>query len=153
IAGTGATALKNSNGEAFNTGADLSLDFSLDYGGQVVAVVPQPVSPGASVGTLTQSANEIDVYFNNTPLSPASASNPAFYQLINTADGTVQLPATVTYDPAHNLAKLVFSSNLAASTYHLRIGTDAPPDNSLATAVNVGTLFNTNPFNNTGIIG
>ncbi len=43
IDGSSSTPLENDNGDAFNRGADLRLEFDLDLGATVKAVVPQPV--------------------------------------------------------------------------------------------------------------
>ena len=79
------------------------LDFELDLGAQVTAVVPQPIQRIG--GALTQARDQIVVYFNNDDLDPASAQDPRFYQLIftndtatNTDDGPVHRPISVQYD-------------------------------------------------------
>ena len=91
-----------------NLGADLPstaarlmpLNFTLDLGSIVNAVVPQPVTANATTGQLQQAVNEVDVYFTDQ-LSAASAQNPQFYQLIatdntaNTADQTITTPTSV----------------------------------------------------------
>src|SRR5205807_2402531 len=95
----------------------------------------------------------IDVYFSAVPLNPAAATNPSYYHLINTATNVLQVPSSVVYDSVNNVAHLTFASNLAATTYHLQVGTNPVPSNTLSSAVNLGTLFNTNTFNGTGLIG
>jgi len=96
----------------FNSGQNYALDFRLDLGSMVNAVVPQPVTRTAT-GQLQQAVNEIDVYFTDK-LSMASAENPQFYQLIatdntaNTNAQTIQTPASVVYNPATNEASLYF---------------------------------------------
>jgi len=98
-------------------------------------------------GGLTQASNKIIVYFNQNPLNPAQAKDPAYYQVINTTTGTILQPTTVNYhyDALSNTnnAVLVFASNLPAGTFHLEIG--APQLNSTpnTTAVNLGALFGT----------
>ena len=97
--------------DAFQMGADATLDFQLDLGAQVIAVVPQPVSRS---GGLAQAANVIEVYFNNDDMSVAVAQNPAFYQLIDTKgtsstqDDTISLPTGVAYSATLDKATLTF---------------------------------------------
>ena len=145
-----------------------TLDFRLDLGPQVTAVVPQPV---VRVGTaLQQQRDTIVVYFDNDKLlvennsagapTARSVENPAFYQLIFTSDtvrntdDTTFLPTSVKYNAATNSATLKFASDLndlmgpaaGPATYRLRIGTrettPAAPTRSEATA-NVITDLNT----------
>ena len=105
VKGTTADALRNTSGMALNdltndnvdNGSDYRLNFELDLGAQIVAVVPQPIRRNTD-GTLTQDRNKIVVYFNNDDLSAASAQNPAFYQLMLTRD-TVNNQDDVTFRP------------------------------------------------------
>jgi hypothetical protein len=139
------------------------LNFELDLGAQVVAVVPQPIQRVG--GALTQARDQIVVYFNNDDLDPTSAQDPRFYQLIftndtatNTDDGAVHRPVSVQYDAAADRAVLTFAAPLdelstGPGTYRLRIGTDEaaplPPirsesdgdaASSFATAEDLGAL-------------
>ncbi len=96
----------------FNSGQNYSLDFTLDLGPMVNAVVPQPVTRTAT-GQLQQAVNEIDVYFTDK-LSAASVGNLQFYQLIatdstaNTNDQSIYNPTSVVYNSAANEASLYF---------------------------------------------
>ncbi|MGE5194245.1 MAG: hypothetical protein ACM3U2_17265, partial [Deltaproteobacteria bacterium] len=110
------------------------------------------------VNSLTQVKNTVVVYFNQDPLDPAAAQNPAFYQVINITDGSILLPASVKYNAVANNAVLTFASDLPAGTFHLQIGAPNPSDGTIAGATNVGTLFknpdNVSPsFTTTGFIG
>ncbi len=122
-----------------------TIDFHLDLGPQVTAVVPQPV---VRVGTaLQQQRDTVMVYFDSDKLlvendnfgrpSSRSVENPEFYQLIFTSD-TVRntddqyfLPTSVQYNALTNTATLKFSGDLndlvgssaGPATYRLRIGT------------------------------
>jgi Bacterial cadherin-like domain/Bacterial Ig domain/Bacterial pre-peptidase C-terminal domain/Dockerin type I domain/GEVED domain len=171
-AGRGIKGLRNTNGDFFvpskaNTRQD-TIDFRLDLGSKVTAVVPQPVVRLAN-GSIEQQRNTIVVYFDNDKLlvengadgKPTSRSveNPAFYQLIYTAD-TVRntddlpafLPSTVTYNASANTATLRFDGDidslpgpfLPSSTFRLRIGTNetAPmsPVRSEASATAISDL-------------
>ncbi len=112
--------------------AGRTVNFELDLGPQIVAVVPQPISRVG--GVLQQARNEIEVYFNDDDLNVASAQNAAFYQLIRTRktadnldDGATFNPISVVYDPVSNKARLILAQDLAGldtteSTYRLRIG-------------------------------
>lgn len=136
IFGTGATPLLNQNGEAFQDGVDQVVNFELDLGAKVVAVVPQPVS-GGGTGSLSQALNQIDVYFNDDPLDQASAENTFFYQLIDTSSNVIVNPASVSYDSAENKATLTFAVDIADGTYHLRIGESATPNFATSSVVSV----------------
>jgi hypothetical protein len=113
-----------------------------------------------TVGTsaLSQASNIIVVYFNQNPLDPAAAQNPAFYQVSNITDGSILEPTSVKYNAAANNAVLTFANPLPAGTFHLQIGAPAPVTNTIAGAVNVGTLY-ANPdgvtpsFLTTGYLG
>ncbi len=163
----GLTALRNTRAQAFEDTTDDNVDnglrrqvvdFRLALGPQVVAVVPQPITripdPANSRNTiLSQSRNQIVVYFNNDDLfiehdaanqpTVRSADHPHFYRLILTRD-TVQntddvtiLPQKVDYDPIANTATLTFAQNLdelqdpvhpgtllGPGTFRLRVGTN-----------------------------
>lgn len=136
IFGTGNTPLLNQNGEAFQDGVDQVINFELDLGAKVVAVVPQPVS-GGGTGSLSQALNQIDVYFNDDPLDQASAENTFFYQLIDTSSNVIVNPASVSYNSAENKATLTFASDIADGTYHLRIGESATPNFAASNVVSV----------------
>ncbi len=173
VKGTTVDALRNTSGMALNdltndnvdNGSDFRLNFELDLGAQIVAVVPQPIQRNTN-GTLTQDRNKIVVYFNNDDLfvekdgtgkpTAASAENPAFYQLILTRDTVsnqddlIFNPLSVAYDAATDRAVLTFSKNLeelaGPGTFRLRIGTDesipaVPVVVTLAT--DPGSSFNT----------
>ncbi len=123
-----------------------TVNFRLDLGPQVTAVVPQPVVRNAN-NSLQQLRDTIVVYFDNDKLlvennslgqpTSRSAENPQFYQLIFT-DETVRntddqrfLPQSVQYNASANTATLRFGqdinslpgSNTGSRTFRLRIGT------------------------------
>ncbi len=151
IIGAGLTPLKDSLGNAFNSGVNQSVDFKLDLGAKVVAVVPQPITRAANV--LSQSANTVEVYFNQDTLNQASAENPIFYRLTDQATGTVVNPTGVTYSSANNRAILTFGITLNGN-YKLSIGTNtgnffttytntaagSDINSSFATAQDIGTV-------------
>ncbi|MEZ6135389.1 MAG: tandem-95 repeat protein [Pirellulaceae bacterium] len=150
----GIVGLRNANtdgtpGELFiptNSGTRKdTIDFRLDLGPQVTAVVPQPVVRNAA-GGLVQQRDTIVVHFDgdkllveNTPggqPTAGSAENPEFYQLIFT-DDTVRntddvrfLPLTAKYNASANTVTLKFDrdidalagSNAGPRTFRLRIG-------------------------------
>jgi hypothetical protein len=139
------------------TAGDWTIAFHGRYNEQDIPLLAG--SPGVSVQWVTrpntvratqQARNQVLVYFNRDPLDPASATDPKFYRLIDTAgtltdaDDRVLLPTRVSYDAASHLAILLFASDLPDGTYRLDIGGSAEVDNVLATARRVGTLFNTN---------
>ncbi|MEM6473699.1 MAG: hypothetical protein AAF802_29340, partial [Planctomycetota bacterium] len=155
IVGSGDAPLLNRAGEAFNDGVDESLDFRLDRGAQVVAIVPQPISPDR----LTQSSDEIIVYFDDQELDPAQANDPAFYRLVDTnatataGDDITILPQSVSYDADTNQAVLSFANDLPEGTFRLDIGRSGGPDGTIEGALNLGTLSDANAFQGNGFLG
>jgi hypothetical protein len=115
ILGSGAQALTNAAGEAFNNGTNLGLQFELNLGPQVAAVVPEPVRRAAD-GTLSPSRGIIEVHFNNDDLLQSAAQNVNFYQLIFTASNGSDVaikPTSVSYSPLTNIATLNFGRPLS----------------------------------------
>lgn len=176
IVGAGENALMNVDGDPFNDGEDLQVDFDLELGAQVRAVVPQPIHRGAG-GELVQENDKIVVYFNDDDLDSEAAENPNFYQLIFTGktasngDDVVYLPTTVVYDAATDTAVLTFASPLeqlasGPGVYRLRIGNDDPlplapihitpsddPGSTFNTAFGVGTLDGASRIVSAEIVG
>lgn len=177
IIGSGPFALRNVDGGAFgdttddlvDDGAGFGLDFELDLGAQVLAVVPQPVIVNSISNVRAQFRDRINVYFNNDDLYPTetftglsspnpTVVDPAFYQLIFTndtvqnTDDVVYHPKLIQYNPASDLAVLVFDKPLeelgsGPGTFRLRIGTDEamplPPLRSAAGFASATTDFGT----------
>ena len=153
------SSLQNSSGVAFSGASTTS--FSVDFGAEVTAVVPQPVTSTTSGNnaTLLQSPNEIDVYFNNDLLNTTSAQNVANYELINTnntlvtAQQVMYNPTSAVYIPSANEVKLTFASGVlttGANTWRLRIG-DNDPLSPAPTLVNVQSpAGSTNVYTTTG---
>jgi len=141
IVGVGSTPLRNEQAitlgdrtdDGEDNGQDFSLQFELDLGAQVLGVVPQPVVRMGS--SLSQSASQIEVYFNDDDLDPISATAPSFYQLVFTddsvesSDDEVYHPIAVQYFPDSDRAMLTFKTPLhqlgsGSGMFRLRIGTD-----------------------------
>ncbi len=123
-----------------------TVNFRLDLGALIEAVVPQPVIRNAD-GTLTQNRDEIVVYFNEDPLfveddangmpTARSAENPRFYQLlltkdtVRTTDDEFYLPKEVIYSETTHTARLIFDTDInnlpgvpvGGGTFRLRVGT------------------------------
>lgn len=147
----GIVGLRNSDGELLRVAGatdparpEQQVQFRLEFGPQVVAVVPQPIT-GVGASRM-QHRNQIHVFFNEDPLSnPAAgpittASSTAavvqtkYYNLFFTDDkveNTAHLnfnPSSVTYDPALNRAVLTFANDISdfapggAGTFRLRVG-------------------------------
>ena len=156
IVGAGPGALRNTDGEAFNCEVDVTLQFDLDLGAQIIAVVTQPTDRSGS-DVLTQSRNTIEVYFNDDPLNVAAAQNVAAYQLISTnqtadlGDDVVFAPTSVAYDATANKAVLTFADDLAnldpagGGTLRLRIGNEYQPTQTatIVSAEDAGSSFDT----------
>ncbi|HJN11945.1 MAG TPA: pre-peptidase C-terminal domain-containing protein [Pirellulaceae bacterium] len=175
ILGTGGSALRNVRGTAFNDttedgvddGSDFGLDFELDLGARILSVVPQPLTRNPVTNTLQQARDQIHVYFNDDDLfataintsvvsSNPSVVDPAFYQLhftndtVHNTDDAVVQPRTILYDPAIDLAVLVFADDLdnlvGTGPLRLRIGnTEEIPVAPLMTAraIDQGSSFST----------
>lgn len=143
-------SIKNVGGDKLiprTVGTDRDVvNFQLELGAQIVAVVPQPVTRNAA-GLNIQARNKIEVYFNDDDLfanavktgdmTPnPSVVDPNFYQLfadrgtVTNTDDTIYRPASVEYFPSTNLAVLTFASNIDElsptkdTSFRLRIGTN-----------------------------
>jgi len=155
IVGAGTTPLKDSQGNAFNSGVNQSIDFKLDLGAKVVAVVPQPITRTGNV--LSQSASTVDVYFNQDTLNQASAQNPIFYRLTNQATGVTVNPTGVVYSSATNKATLTFGVTLDGN-YKLAVGTNTGSFFTTYTNTAVGSDVNSSfataqDIGNVGVVG
>ncbi len=172
----GIVGLRNTGGELFQplnpaiaSRPAQTINFQVEIGPQVVAVVPQPVTGFGS--SRVQQRSQIQVYFNNDPLSnpalgvittagsTASVVNPQFYRLFFTAntventDDTAILPNSVSYDPALNVATLEFSVDLAllppavaagsSGTYRLRVGSSQALPAAPTNVAEIGDTGNT----------
>ena len=154
VYGDGKNALRNSLGMAVNdvtldsvdNGSDVSIQFELDLGAQVISVVPQPITRNAD-GTLTQNKDQILLFFNDDDLDPTSAERTDFYQLIRTNDttestddiGFVFNPVSAEYNADTDAVLLTFANDLdqlaGSGAFRLRVGTSE----SLPGAVNIIT--------------
>ncbi len=149
-------ALRNLAGEALVPRVAATrgeqIDFQLQLGALVEAVVPQPVVRLAD-GSLDQRRDEILLYFNQDQLfienDPAtglpterSAEHPRFYQLlltqdtVSTMDDTLYHPERVIYDSTTHTARLIFETDInqlpgrdgkpgvsiGGGTFRLRVG-------------------------------
>ena len=118
ILGSSALALRNTEGEAFQEGVDLTLNFAINLGPQIVAVVPEPIRRNSD-GTLSPETGRIEVHFNDDDLNANQATDPQFYQLIYTRDSVdntddvVINPVSVTYSNITNIATLDFARPLS----------------------------------------
>jgi len=92
-------------------------------------------------GPLSQATDTVVVYFNRNPLRASDAENPGFYQIANVADGLPRLPQSVSYSPTGNNAVLKFAAPLPQATYRLTVGAPLSVDETVAQAVNLGTLY------------
>ncbi len=110
-------------------------------------------------GQLVQRRNLVNVYFNQDSLDPTLAQDPRFYRLVNTNgtlvtnDDVELVPSSIVYDSSTHTAVLDFGSNLSTSTYKLLVGDSEESNDTLARAVNVGTVFSTTPYQHLGYIG
>lgn len=105
-------AVRKTDGDTFDpaeSGSDRDIiDFELELGARVVAVVPQPTERDAA-GTLTQQRDSVHVYFDDDDLfaggGTTSLVDPNFYQLIRTedtvenTDDTAAVPVSVVAVP------------------------------------------------------
>ncbi|TWU59484.1 hypothetical protein Poly51_22720 [Rubripirellula tenax] len=86
ILGSGPISLRNSDGELFQDGVDLTRRFRINLGPKVVAVVPEPVRRDAATGALSPDVGKIEVHFNDDDLDKNLAETAGFYQLVFTRD-------------------------------------------------------------------
>lgn len=118
ILGVGPSALRNVDGELFNNGINESLEFIVNRGPQVVAVVPEPVRRN-NAGNLVPQPGKIEVHFSEDTLNLNDLRNPEFYRLIftkNTVQNTDDFPVTpntVSFDPTTRIATLDFGRPLS----------------------------------------
>ena len=127
------------------------IDFDVEIGGNVIAVVPEPINP--TDGALTRRDGHIDVYFDDADLFEAGSNiaEARFYQLVDTG-GTVTTeddvpftPTSVTIDAAARKVTLDFGQSLNslsagdATSYRLRIGDDADFESRVVTPVPLTT--------------
>ncbi|TVP99516.1 MAG: tandem-95 repeat protein [Planctomycetaceae bacterium] len=158
IIGAGNAPLSNLTGDAFAGGEDFVINFRLDRGAQVVAVVPQPVTRAAN-GSLTQASDQIEVYFDDQVLNLNDANDPKFFRLVDTAttldssDDRTLLPQTAVYDPVSNRVTLTFAEPIPEGTYRLDVGSSGGDNHTPETAIRVGTLFDENRFTFNGFLG
>lgn len=141
VFGEGNNALRNSLGMAvsdttldgIDNGSDVSTQFELDLGAQIISVVPQPIVRSSVDGSLSQHKDKILLYFNDDDLDQASAENTAFYQLIRTNDTTESLddqlfnPVSAEYNAETDAVLLTFANDLdqlaGTGAFRLRVGT------------------------------
>ncbi|MEM8913841.1 MAG: hypothetical protein AAGC97_18930, partial [Planctomycetota bacterium] len=148
-------ALQNLLGESFDpmdpANADVPLDFDLELGTRVSAVVPQPISRDAGTGNLSQALDQIDVYFDSNELDIGLATDPSYYRLILTQD-TVTNTDDMSFQPiaanhigAEQKVELQFASDLhdlagGDGTFRLRVGTnETDPSSVPLTPITPGT--------------
>jgi len=118
-----------------------------------------PTAMSLRAGGITQKQNLVNVYFNPDQLNGSLATDPRFYQLIDTAgtlsttDDTMRVPDTVVYDNVHHTAVLDFGVSLPTGTYKLRTGTSDESNNTTATALDIGRIHSSSPFTQLGFIG
>ena len=139
----GVIGLRNVGGLPFvsiDGDATQTIDFDVEVGSQVIAVVPQPVTRDPATGALTQAKNQIDIYFNNDELDATSASNPAYYRLIDTHDHSLLFPQSVAYDAAASKATLTFASDLSTATWQLQIGASEESNDNAIDATDLGNI-------------
>ena len=118
------------------------IGFELELGGQVIAVVPQPVAGGV------QSSDQIEVYFDDLDLfrGGSTVGNPEFYQLVDTQntvttqDDLAVNPTDVVIDATNRKVTLTFASDLETyvadgDTLRLRIG-----DNDAFNSISVNAI-------------
>ncbi len=148
-----AIALRNTAGDPFDNNPDtpfpddFHLQFELNLGAQVTAIVPQPIEGVGS--SSVQLENVVHVYFNDDNLHSEKIStgdlpdteapsvvDPSLYRLVNVDTGMEIAAESVEYDPAVDRAVVTFAESLNAmpGSHHLRIGSN---DEDQATIVDV----------------
>jgi VCBS repeat-containing protein len=142
---SGIQALRNLDGEVLeprNEEQDReSIIFDLDLGAQIVSVVPQPIHRDSGSGQLIQHEDQIVVYFNRDPMAPSSTEVPSFYRVIDTTDGSISFPSSVSYDPESFAATLHFAEAFPQGTFELQVGVSEESNETIDSATNLGTLW------------
>lgn len=93
-------------------------------------------------GAITPLNDTINVYFSQQQLVDSLVKDAAFYQVINTVDGSILQPNSVKYDSVGNTAVLKFSGPLPTGTMHLTIGAPRLNNTTVDRAFDAGTVFN-----------
>lgn len=182
IPGEGITAVRNVGGDALlpriaGTDRDTVL-FDLELGNEIVAVVPQPTSRGAS-NTIAQARDQIEVYFNEGDLLHGqdvatgdvapnpTVVDPSYYRLyadrgtVTNTDDAFYQPSSIQYYAARNMAVLTFASNIDEldptqdTSFRLRIGTnEAAPSAPVVVAqpADPGSTFNVTGAADLGVL-
>ncbi|MFN7803682.1 MAG: hypothetical protein ACK5TO_06695, partial [Planctomycetaceae bacterium] len=120
-----AGSLLNVDGDAFNNGVARNLDFRVDFGGQVVSVVTQPV-----IRSVSLSAFDVSRLRGGDTISIDGGSGPVTFEFVNTAVGGTARPGNiaVAFSPSQSatdvaatfLTRLNQSSLAAPATPALR---------------------------------
>ena len=134
------------------TGTSFTPVVTATRGGSALATNVVTVADAAVV----HHRNRIVVYFNaEDPLDKARAENAAQYRLFDTANNAlVGVPNSVDYDAGSGTAVLSFAAGvLAGGTYRLSIGQGENLTNTVASAVNIGSIFATQPFTTSAYLG
>ncbi|MEX0820208.1 MAG: GEVED domain-containing protein, partial [Pirellulaceae bacterium] len=140
--------------------SDLKVTFQGHFAGEQVPLLIADNSGIASgeisvarTGALTQASNQIVLYLDDQMLDPDDATDPQFFRLVNTnatlvlSDDQTLLPELVTYDPEDSSIVLTFADPIPEGNYRLDVGQSDGEDGTRSTAINVGTLFSSTPFN------
>ncbi|MFT5328299.1 MAG: hypothetical protein ACI8P0_006212, partial [Planctomycetaceae bacterium] len=132
-------------------------------GGAFDVVLSATLADAASItegtGGLVQRGNLVNVFFNGDDLDENDATNPRFYQLVDTAgtadttDDIVRIPDSVIYDRDNNTAVLDFGLALPSATYRLQVGTSDEGGDDTASALKLGTIFAGSGFNTNAVLG
>jgi hypothetical protein len=120
-----AGSLLNVDGDAFNNGVARNLDFRVDFGGQVVSVVPQPV-----IRSVSLSAFDVSRLRGGDTISIDGGAGPVTFEFVNTQAGGTVRPGNIAvgFTPSQSssqvattfLSRLNQSSLGAVSTPALR---------------------------------
>ena len=82
--------LLNVDGDAFNNGVDRNLDFRVDFGGQVVSVVPQPV-----IRQVVLSNFDVSLLSGGDTISIDGGAGPVTFEFLNTVTGGTVQPGNI----------------------------------------------------------
>ncbi|MFM8217620.1 MAG: hypothetical protein ACKOJF_01715, partial [Planctomycetaceae bacterium] len=128
--------LRDTNGDRFNSGVTRDTDFRVDFGGQVVSVVPQPVSRGVNIlvgdTTLVSSGDRVTI---------DAGSGPVTFEFLDVI-GTGQVrPGNipVNYTPGATAQDL--ANSFAAAFNASTLGSPATPAVRRVTATPTATGF------------
>ena len=114
-------ALKDTNKAGFNSGVTKTVDFQVDFGAQVVSVVPQPVLRSEVINVATNASQTAD---GQTFAISLGGGTPVTFQLKNSASSSVIAAGNVgvTFNPGDSASVIAGDIATAINTQATTVG-------------------------------